>query len=653
VATATLTNTVVGISAVTATLSNSSSQTVDTSFVGDTATAHIAEGNLTVTANNALANGTAANAVRAVVTDAQGNLLAGQTVTFTATNGAIITTVIGVTGADGVATATLTNTTAGVSAVTATLSNSNNRTVDTTFVADAGTAQIADGNLTVTANNALANGTAANAVRAVVTDAQGNPLAGQTVAFTATNGATVTTVIGTTGADGVATATLTNTTAGVSAVTATLTNGNNKTVDTTFVADASTAQIASGNLTVTADNALANGTAVNAVRAVVTDAQGNPLAGQTVTFTATNGATVTTVIGTTGADGVATATLTNTAAGISAVTAALTNGNSASVDTTFVLDTTTATITEANLTVTVNNAASDGVAQNQVRAVVTNALGQVLPNQVVTFSATNGATVLNVTVTTDENGVAIANLTSTTAGVSVVTATLANNAARSVNVNFGANAFLASITLTEDDATANGLETNVVRVKVVDANGQPAANVVVDLTADNSVGTFHVVTPAGTATNAAGEIDIAYTYTRAFATPITVVATLPETGQTLTGSGGSFTIPTVKLTNPTIGVSNALPITATMTLLTARGAPLANTLLNVSVKRYVASSLADMPFITAASPVTTDSQGQAQLSATSTVSEDRLVFVLAAPGINEGQGEVNTIFDSDVTLQFY
>ncbi|TKI04713.1 LysM peptidoglycan-binding domain-containing protein, partial [Martelella alba] len=134
-------------------------------------------------------------------------------------------------------------------------------------------AQIAAGDLTVTRNNALANGIASNEVRAVVTDSEGKPLADQVVAFTATNGAVVTTVIGTTGADGVATATLTNTTAGISTVTATLNGASSRSVDTTFTADATTAHIAQGNLTVTANNAAANGIAANAVRALVTDAQ--------------------------------------------------------------------------------------------------------------------------------------------------------------------------------------------------------------------------------------------------------------------------------------------------------------------------------------------------------------------------------------------
>lgn len=83
--------------------------------------------------------------------------------------------------------------------------------------------------------SSAANGSASNAVQAVVTEANGNPVAGEAVTFSAGNGAIVTTVIGTTGADGIATATLTSTTAGTSTVTATLGNGASATVNTTFV----------------------------------------------------------------------------------------------------------------------------------------------------------------------------------------------------------------------------------------------------------------------------------------------------------------------------------------------------------------------------------------------------------------------------------
>ncbi|WP_420809758.1 Ig-like domain-containing protein, partial [Entomohabitans teleogrylli] len=117
-----------------------------------------------------------------------------------------------------------------------------------TFTADSGTAQLAEGALTVETDNAQANGSATNSVKAVVTDAQGNALANQSVSFSADNGATIA-ASGVTGEDGSVVMTLTNTTAGISAVTATI-SGSSQSVSVTFVADSGTAQLAEGSLTV-------------------------------------------------------------------------------------------------------------------------------------------------------------------------------------------------------------------------------------------------------------------------------------------------------------------------------------------------------------------------------------------------------------------
>lgn len=89
-------------------------------------------------------------------------------------------------------------------------------------------------------------------------------------------------------------------------------------------------------LTVTTDGAVANGIANNAVQVRITGSNNAPISGRTVTFTADNSASITTVIGTTGTDGIATATLTNTLVGASNVTAQV-DGNSYNVATTFVV----------------------------------------------------------------------------------------------------------------------------------------------------------------------------------------------------------------------------------------------------------------------------------------------------------------------------
>ncbi len=201
--------------------------------------------------------------MQATVTDARGNTVAGQMVSFSASNGAIITTVIETTGADGIATATLTSSTAGISSVTATV-NGKSQTVDVNFKADESTAEITAANLTVTTDNAVADGTATNAVQATVTDARGNTVAGQMVSFSASNGALITTVIETTGADGIATATLTSSTAGISSVTATV-NGKSQTVDVNFAKESSFTNITANNHNFAMDASFPNAAFKNAM----------------------------------------------------------------------------------------------------------------------------------------------------------------------------------------------------------------------------------------------------------------------------------------------------------------------------------------------------------------------------------------------------
>ncbi|HDJ9313249.1 TPA: Ig-like domain-containing protein, partial [Escherichia coli] len=140
-----------------------------------------------------------------------------------------------------------------------------------TFIADVRTAQIAD--LVVIKDGSEADGATANTLRARVTDAFGNTLAGQTVSVLAGNGATVApTVI--TGQDGTVEISVTSHTAGVSAVTATI-NNSSQSRNVTFVADVRTAQIA--DLVVTRDNSVADGAMANTLRVRVTDAFGNVL----------------------------------------------------------------------------------------------------------------------------------------------------------------------------------------------------------------------------------------------------------------------------------------------------------------------------------------------------------------------------------------
>ncbi|MDL4616942.1 Ig-like domain-containing protein [Citrobacter amalonaticus] len=474
--TMTLTSTVAGDSTVTASI-NGSSQSVSVTFTADTGTARITDGALERVTNDALANGSATNSVKATVTDAQGNLLSGQTVNFSAGNGATMVA-SGTTGPDGTVTMTLTSTVAGDSTVTASI-NGSSQSVSVTFTADTSTARIADGALERVTNDALANGSATNSVKATVTDANGNPLSGQVVNFSAGNGATMV-ASGTTGDDGTVTMTLTSTVAGDSTVTASI-NGSSQSVSVTFIADTSTARIADGALERVTNDALADGTTPNSVKATVTDANGNILIGQTVNFSAGNGASIA-ASGTTGNDGTVTMTLTSTVVGDSTVTASI-NNSSESVDVTFVADTGTAQIAAGALEIVETGARADGETTNSVKATVTDARGTPLPDQIVTFSADNGATIA-ASGTTGGNGTVTMMLTSRVAGDSTVTASI-NGSSQSVRVTFVAdeNSAQMSVTVNSTDAVpANGSATRTVTATLTDASSNPLRNQPVSFT---------------------------------------------------------------------------------------------------------------------------------------------------------------------------
>ena len=468
-----------GISAVTASI-NSSSQSRNVTFIADVRTAQIAD--LAVIKDGSVADGSTANTLRARVTDAFGNALAGQTVSVLADNGATVSPTV-ITGPDGTVEISVTSQTAGISAVTVSINNST-LSQNVTFIADVRTAKIAE--LVVSQDNAVADGATANTLRARVTDAFGNALAGQTVSVLAGNGATTAPTV-TTQPDGTVEISVTSQMAGTSAVTASI-NSSSQSGDVTFIADASTAQIA--DLVVIKDGSEADGSTANTLRARVTDAFGNALAGQTVSVTADNGATLSpTVI--TGPDGTVEISVTSQTAGASTVTASI-NSSSQSRNVTFIADVRTAQI--ASLEVRQDNSVADGAMANTLRVKVTDAFGNALAGQTVSVMAGNGATVAP-TVITEPDGTVEISVTSQTAGISTVTATI-NSSSQSRDVTFIADvrtAQIADLVVIKDGSEADGSTANTLRARVTDAFGNTLAGQTVSVLGGNGATTAPTV----------------------------------------------------------------------------------------------------------------------------------------------------------------
>ena len=481
-----------GTSVVTASVNNSS-QSRNVTFVADVRTAKIAD--LVVTRDNSVADGAMANTLRVRVTDAFGNTLAGQTVSVMADNSATVSPTV-TTEPDGTVEISITSQTAGTSTGTASINNSSlSRNV--TFIADVRTAKIAD--LVVIKDDSVADGVMANMLRARVTDAFGNVLAGQTVSVTADNGATVAPVV-ITGPDGTVEISVTSQTAGTSAITASI-NNSSLSRNVTFVADVRTAKIA--DLVVTRDNSVADGAMANTLRVRVTDAFGNTLNGQTVSVLADNGATTAPTV-TTQPDGTVEISVTSQTAGVSTVTASI-NSSSLIRNVTFVADVRTAQI--ASLEVTRDNSVADGAMANTLRVKVTDAFGNALNGQTVSVMADNGATVAP-TVITEPDGTVEISVTSQTAGVSAVTATI-NRSSQSQNVTFIADvstAKIADLVVIKDGSEADGSTANTLRARVTDAFGNALAGQAVSVMAGNSA----TVTPTVT-TQSDGTVEFSVT----------------------------------------------------------------------------------------------------------------------------------------------
>ncbi|MGP3590474.1 Ig-like domain-containing protein, partial [Vagococcus sp. WN89Y] len=609
--TVTLTSKKAGASRVTATI-NGSSQSQTLSFVANAGTARIISGDLVVVSNNALANGSASNSVKATVRDEHGNILSGQKVSFTADNSATIAA-SGTTGSDGSVIVTLTSKKAGTSRVTATI-NGSSQSQTLTFVANAGTARIISGDLVITANNALANGSASNSVKATVRDEHGNILSGQKVSFTADNSATIA-ASGTTGSDGSVIVTLTSKKAGASKVTATI-NGSSQSQTLTFVANAGTARIISGDLLVVSNNALANGSASNSVKATVRDEHGNILPGQKVSFTADNSATIA-ASGTTGSDGSVTVKLTSKKAGASRVTATI-NGSSQSQTLTFVANAGTARIISGDLLVVSNNALANGSASNSVKATVRDEHGNILSGQKVSFTADNSATIA-ASGTTGSDGSVTVTLTSKKAGQSKVTATI-NGSSQSQTLTFVANAGTARIisgdlAVVSNNALANGSAANSVKATVRDEHGNILPGQKVSFTADNSA----IIAASGT-TGSDGSVTLKLTSKKAGQSKVT--ATINGSSQTIavifSGDGSKALLASLTIVTNNAGADGRATNSVKATVTDASGTPLPG--LNVSFSanngaRITSGGATDSSGATTAT-LTSYNTGQSNVTAT-------------------------------------
>lgn len=406
---------------ITASARNTLFPSAQITLVADSKTANI--DSLIPLTTNVIADGKAQHQIKAVLIDAQGNRVPGQSVSFTANNTAKVQAE-GISDSSGEIILPVTSERAGKITVTAQINGHKPYETVLTFIPDSLTSQITKSNLTITPDISVADGQTSKIVTALVTDIKGNVVPDIEVEFTASNGAILTNSSSKTDERGLATTSVISSVAGVSIIAATVNNQHTEN-PTTFTANLSTAKVVEINAA--AGPYVADGQSAVTFTALIKDKNGNALKDVAVNWRSNKDnkwVKFGNVDTKTNAQGIATTTMTSKLADTVVVTASIPDAHPLDKSVTFEADSLTAQITQSNLTITPDISVADGRTPKTVTAIVTDDNGNLVPGVDVKFAASNGATLVNSSRKTDVNGRATISVTSTVAGESRITATI-------------------------------------------------------------------------------------------------------------------------------------------------------------------------------------------------------------------------------------
>ena len=564
VATATLTS---GTQVLTAVTSASANGITVTSNVGFTAGAGAAVG---INAMPSTVKPAGTSTVTVSVVDANGNAVGNEPVTlsFTAKGSGTpsLSAVSGSTDANGllavIYTAGSGNGTDSVQAMSSKgITSSTSITVSNVIVI---------GSITTSANNGSIPVGGNTVIRALVKDNTGLVVPNATVAFSTTAG----TLSGATPTDvnGIASVSLT---AGNKVLTATVSasiSGFTGTAPVNFTAGAANTVVVSA-----APSSVKPG-GTSSISAYVVDANNNPVAGETVTFsipTRVSGQpTLSAATAATSNNGLATVTYTaGTGSGIDTVTAI--TGNGISPATPVSISVSPSNVVVGSVVVTSNSATIPVNGSTQVQALVKDTSGQPVAGATVVFTSStavpfgNAGTLSPTSATTDANGVARATLT---AGPAILTTTVSASTggiSGTTQVGFTTGA-AASVSV---DASPNAVKhggASTLTIAVVDGNGNPIANEPITLSFTSHGSGVPTLNLTSGTTNSSGLLFATYTAGATSGGVTDSVKAVASTGAngslTITVNDGAAVVGTVALVaaNSSILVSTSTVLSATV-----------------------------------------------------------------------------------------
>lgn len=397
-------------------------KTAKTHFIAGKTTARFNTENVKVVKNGAFADGGSPNTISGRVVDAFDNPVPDVTVAIAAAegiqlNGAAANSLELITDAQGNFTLDLTSKKAEKSSVSAEV-NGQKIALEIFFVADNGSATPT---LTAKTDGSAADGKTPNVMQVKVVDGNDNPVPNLEVKVTAEQYIALQGQKWVTDAQGLILINMTSTKAHNGKVMIDV-NGKQRSLESRFVADASTAKIAV--LSLEEDGAVANGSEKNKIRLQAVDAFNNPVPALAVSLSATNGGSLQ-ADPETDEKGELAITLSNTKAGITQVKASLATGAEKALDARFVADITTAKLEDNSFTLLRNRAAA-GREANVVSVKVVDAYGNSVEGASVAFSVDAPAQVASPVSVSDARGIAQTEITKENYGTVKVTAGLKN-----------------------------------------------------------------------------------------------------------------------------------------------------------------------------------------------------------------------------------
>ena len=537
----------------------SNNSTTTTSI--NVSSANAVVGSVTATATNpSIPAGGATTTIRATVLDVSNAPLKGISVTFATTAGSL-SSPTATTDSNGNASVTLTSGTALLAANVTASAGGYTGSATVNFTAGAPSA------VTVSAAPATVKPGGNSSVYAYVTDANNNPVVGETVTFSFTARGSGFPALGAgsavTNANGLATLSYTaGSTSGSDTIQAITSNAK---IGVAAIAVSSTATVVNSlALTAGATTLPADGASPVNIRATVLDINGVPAAGIPVSFS-TSAGTLSGPSATTGANGVAQVTLTSPTNLGTAIIVANASGFSQTVSVTFVAG----SPVQAKFSLSASPSSVSVSSNSALTAVVLDTNGNPVVGQTVTFAITpntSGASLASVTAVTNANGLATTIYTAgVMTGADTVKATLTSGvtANAGVTVTAGATANMLSIATNQTSVKSDNSNPATITVTALNSNNVVVPGVTINFTASGGQ------LSAGSAVTAAnGQATVTVSSGSSDMTNRTVtVNAVAATGGAAAVSipiqiVGSSLTPSTPSTNLTVGNTVSLKVTA-------------------------------------------------------------------------------------------